>query len=40
MVETVKPKCFSANIANAGEVLSDKAFVWCILYTYLISLNL
>ena len=40
MFGTVKPKCFSANIANAGEMWSDKAFAWYILYTCLTTLDL
>ena len=40
VVGTVKPKCFSANSANAGEIVSDKAFAWYILCTYLITLDL
>ena len=37
---TVKPKCFLAKRANKGELMSDKAFAWYILYTYLITLDL
>ena len=40
MVGTIKPKSFSANCVNAGEILSDKAFAWYILYTYFITLDL
>ena len=28
----VKPKCFSANSAISGEILSDKAFAWYDMY--------
>ena len=40
VVGTVEPKCFFAKRDNKGELLSNKAFAWYILYTYLTTLDL